>query len=116
MSHIVEMRAIVRVEMLDRVVRSLKDAGVPRLTVARVHAIGAGVDPATVRFSLDDGSAYADKALVQFICGGDRCQSLTDTIAEAARTGRAGDGIVSVHPVHTVTKVRTRVEGLEALR
>ncbi len=73
MSNMVEVRAIVRLEMLDRVVRTLKDSGVPRLTVARVHAIGAGVDPACQKFSLEEGSAYADKALVQFICGGDRC-------------------------------------------
>jgi len=40
----VEIRAIVRPEMLDRVVRTLKESGVPRLTVTRVHAIvdGAG--------------------------------------------------------------------------
>ena len=42
MANVVEVRAIVRREMLDRVVHALKDAGVPRLTVTRVHAIGAG--------------------------------------------------------------------------
>jgi nitrogen regulatory protein PII len=36
-------------------------------------------------------------------------------IANAARTGRRGDGIVSVHPVLGITKIRTGARGLEAL-
>jgi nitrogen regulatory protein PII len=112
----VEVRAIVRREMLDRVVRMLKEAGVPRLTVCRVHAIGAGVDAATAKLSLDEGSEYADKALVQFVCGGERCEMYTELISRAARTGRQGDGIVYVQPVLGVTKILTGDTGLEALR
>lgn len=73
MTEIMEARAVVRLEMLDRVVRRLKESGVPRLTVKRVHAIGSGVDPATLRFLSREGSAYADKPQVQFICDRDRC-------------------------------------------
>lgn len=115
MSDMVEIRAIVRMEMLDRVVRQLKDAGVPRLNVARVHAIGAGVDPASAKLSLEEGSEYVDKALVQFICADERCAMHTELIARAARTGRRGDGIVSVHPVLNVTKIRNGASGLDAL-
>lgn len=112
----VEVRAIVRREMLDRVVRTLKQSGVPRLTVTRVHAIGAGVDPASARLSLDEGSEYADKALVQFVCAGERCEMFTELIAAAARTGRGGDGVAYIQPVLAVTKIRTGATGLEALR
>jgi nitrogen regulatory protein P-II 1 len=115
MSETVEVRAIIRLEMLDRVVRCLKESGVPRLTVTRVHAIGAGVDPASVKFSFDEGSAYADKAAVQFICAAERCDMFTELIASAARTGRRGDGIVSISPVQSVTKIRTGTTDLEAL-
>lgn len=116
MAKMAEVRAIVRIEMLERVVRALKDSGVPRLTVTRVHAIGAGVDPASARLSLEEGSEYVEKALVQFICDRDRCRMYTQLIARSARTGRRGDGIVSIHPVGAVTKIRTGTEGLEALR
>ena len=70
MDELIEIRAIVRLEMLDRVVRRLKDSGVPRLTVVRCHAIG---------------------------------------------TGRRGDGIVSLHPVAEVVKIRSGSRGLGAL-
>lgn len=115
MSDFIEIRAIVRLEILDRVVRQLKECGVPRLTVTRVHAIGAGVDPTSERFSLVEASAYADKAQVQFICDCDRCDMFVELISTSARTNRRGDGIISVHPVDSVTKIRTGATGLDAL-
>jgi nitrogen regulatory protein PII len=63
MVNVVEVRAIVRREMLDRVVHALKDAGVPRLTVTRVHTIGAGVDPATVKMAFEEGIVSAHPVL-----------------------------------------------------
>ncbi len=116
MSEMVEVRAIVRIEMLERVVRALKQSGVPRLTVTRVHALGAGVDPDRAKLSLEEGSEYLEKALVQFICAGERCHEYAELISRAARTGRRGDGIVSVHPVLGVQEIRTGEQGLEALR
>lgn len=115
MSRIVEVRAVVRLEMLDRVVRRLKDSGVPRLTVTRVHAIGAGADSATSRFSFQEGSAYSDKASVCFICDAERSDMFCELVAESARTGRRGDGIVAVYPVDTVVKIRTGATGVAAL-
>ncbi len=115
MREMVEVRAIVRMEMLDRVVRCLKDCGVPRMTVTRVHALGAGVDHATARLSIEEGE-YQEKAMVQFICSGERCEMFDELITGAARTGRSGDGIISVHPVLNVTKIRSGEVGLKALQ
>jgi len=115
MTDLMEVRAVVRREMLDRVVHCLKEAGAPRFTVTRVHALGAGVDPATAGISSDEGTEYADKALLQFICPDERCAMYVELIAREARTGRRGDGIVSVHPVLEVTNVRTGKTGATAL-
>lgn len=112
---LVEIRAIVRVELLDAVVRCLKTAGVPRLTVDRVHAIGSGVDPDAARISFEEGSEYADMARVRFICPSERRAMYRELIANAARTGRNGDGIVSIHPVVDVLKIRTGASGSAAL-
>ncbi len=111
----VEIRAIVRVEMLDRVVHCLKDADVPRLTVRKVHAIGSGVDPASAKISFEEGTEYADKAMVSFICAQNRCEMCLELIARAGCTGRRGDGIISVHPVLELRKIRTGAHGLAAL-
>lgn len=97
--------------MLPRVVRCLKEADVARLTVSRVHAIGAGVDPDVAKLSLDECSECGDKALVQCICEADRSEALAELVARTARTGRRGDGIVSLHPVVAVWKIRTGDRG-----
>lgn len=115
MPDLVEIRAIVRQEMLDRVVHCLKESGVPRLTVTRVHAVGAGVDPAAAKISLEEGTEYADKAMIQFVCAGERCEMFAELIAREGRTGRRGDGVVFVYPVLDVVKVRTGERGLAAL-
>ena len=70
MDDLCEIRAIVRLELLERTVHRLKEAGVPRMSVQRVHAMGAGVDPATARISVDEGTELAVKA-------GDNLISLT---------------------------------------
>lgn len=112
---LVEVRAVVRTGLLDAVVHCLKAAGVPRLTVERVHAIGSGVDPDAARISFEEGSEYQDMARVRFICLGERRGMYAELIASAARTGRSGDGIVSIHPVIDVMKIRTGASGSTAL-
>ena len=114
-TELVEVRAIVRAQMLDGVIRALRDNGIPRLTVTRVHAIGVGVDAALAKLSVQEGAEYADKALIQFVCGSGQCDHLTGLLARTAWTGRRGDGIVYVMPVHSVTKLRTGATGLAAL-
>lgn len=115
MTTMVELKAVVRTEMLDRVIHMLREAGVPRMTVVPVHAIGRGVDPASARLSVREGTEYADKAMVQFVCDGERGQMYAELICRAAGTGRQGDGIVYVQPVLSVIKIRTGAEGLDAL-
>lgn len=115
-SAIVEIRAVLRTERLSRVLHALEEAGVPRATVNHVHGVGAGVDPARRRLSLaEEGGAYMDKVLVRILCDAERREELVGLIAGAARTGKQGDGILSVHPVLDVVKVRSGARGSEAL-
>ncbi len=115
MSGIVEVQAIVRMEMLDRVVHRLRESGVPRLSVTRLHGVGAGVDPSSARVTAEEGTEEMDNGRVAFICDAERAEMFVELLARAARTGRRGDGIVSVHPVLSVVKIRTGAEGLAAL-
>ena len=114
MSQLVEVRAIVRRQVLERVVRSLNDSGIPRLTVTKGHAVGAAVAADPVHLG-EEGVAYRDVALVQCICSRDRCAMVAELICRAAHTGQPGDGIVSVHPVLELTKIWTGDTGLAAL-
>ncbi|NIM50969.1 MAG: P-II family nitrogen regulator [Gemmatimonadales bacterium] len=110
-----EIKAVVRIELTEQVVTALKEAGVPRLTVTHVRSVGSGVDPKNTKFSLELGTGYTEKALVQFVCDARRVEYLVGTITKHGQTGTAGDGVVFVTPVDRVVKIRTGVEGAEAL-
>lgn len=114
MNQLVEVRAIARRQVLERVVRCLNDAGIPRFTVSKGHAVGAAIAADPAHFG-EEGVAYRDVALVQCICARDRCAMITELIRRAAHTGQPGDGIVSVHPVLELTKILTGEAGLAAL-
>lgn len=112
----VEIRAVLRTERLSRVLHGLDGAGVPRSTVSHVHGTGSGVDPSEARLSLDEeGGSYMDKVLVRVLCPRERSEEIVDVIAGAARTGKRGDGIVSIHPVDEVIEIRSGGRGPEAL-
>lgn len=112
----VEIRAVLRTERLSRVLHALEEAGVPRSTMSHVHGVGAGVDPAEARLSLgEEGGTYMDKVLLRVLCGEERRNEMVDLIATTARTGKQGDGVVSVHPVLDVVSVRTGRRGPAAV-
>ncbi len=109
------IKAVVRHELLEELVQALKGAGVPRLAVSNVRAIGSGVDPKQAKLSQELGTGYTEKVLVQFICAAEQVDDIVSVVVEHACTGRRGDGIVSVVPVERVVKIRTGVEGVAAL-
>ncbi len=110
------VKAVVRLELLEELIVALKDAGVPRLTVSHVRSIGSGVDPKRHELSLELGTQYTEKALIQFVCGDDQVGSLVDIVTRHGHTGRRGDGVVFVTPVDHIVKIRTGVAGLQALQ
>ncbi len=109
------IKAVVRLELLEEVLVALKMAGVPRLTVSHVRAVGSGADPKQIKLSLELGTGFTEKALVEFVCSDDQADSLVKVICEHARTGCHGDGVVFVSSVDQAVKVRSGVQDLEAI-
>lgn len=110
-----EIKAIVRTERVQAVVKALENAGVARLLICHVHSLGAGVDPEDFRISFEEGATYTEKCKVEVVCEDDAVDDVVQIISETARTGHPGDGIVIVSPVERVTNVRTGDEGALAL-
>ncbi len=109
------LKAIVRPERVENVVAGLRQAGVPRLTISHVQAIGSGVDPEHYRLSLETGAAYTEKVKIELLCQSDAVGTLIELICNEARTGHRGDGIVAVLDVERCVKVRTGEESELAL-
>lgn len=110
-----EIKAYVRPEKLDSVMRALRTAGVSHVVVNHVESHGSGVDPGHWRISMEAGSQYTKNAKIEFVCPEDKVDKLVGVIEQHARTGDPGDGIVFVFTVDRAVKIRSGTEGSAAL-
>lgn len=63
-----EIKAFVRPEQVEQVVRALRDVGVPHMTVTHVRSLGSSVDPEQMRILLETGGWYTETAKIEFVC------------------------------------------------
>ena len=97
--------AVVRVDALASVERSLMQIGVRGLTVVKVKGLGKHAN----FFSRDQ---LSDEAKLEIVADESRLEAIAGAIMDAAHTGDPGDGIVSVLPVSRFYRIRTRSEAL----
>lgn len=107
MASMKDVKAIVRKECVTELLNALRDSGVSRFYLSRIHAVGGGVDPEDFDVSFVEGSVYTEKTKIEFVCETDRADELVDVVRSWARTGQRGDGIVIVSNVTDVIDVRT---------
>lgn len=111
-----EIKAYVRPEKFDSVMRALRAAGVSHIVVNHVESYGSGLDPSSWRISMEAGSRYTENAKIEFVCAEDEADKLVRVIHQHARTDAPGDGIVFVSTVDRAVKIRSGTEGQAALR
>jgi nitrogen regulatory protein P-II 1 len=107
--------AIIKPFALDDVKEALKAAGVQGLTVSEVRGFGRqGGHTETYR-----GAEYAidfvPKLQLEVLVGDGEVEAVMTTIAEAARSGKIGDGKIWTSPVGSVMRIRTGEMGADAL-
>jgi nitrogen regulatory protein P-II 1 len=110
-----KIEAIIKPFKLDEVKERLSEIGVQGMTVTEVKGFGrTGGKKEVYR-----GSAYVvdfvPKVKIEIIAKDDMVQQILSTIAEAAKTGRIGDGKIFVTPVDEVIRIRTGERGEEAI-
>lgn len=109
------IKAYVRRERAEHVVRALEQTGAPGISVVSVHGVGYGYDPRSFQPPTQIGSA-PQVIKLEVVCHDDEVDALVSAIVSSARTGSPGDGIVFVTPVERVVKIRTGEEHLGRLR
>jgi len=107
--------AVIKPFKLDDVKDALKAAGVTGMTVTEVRGFGRqGGHTETYRgaeYLID----FVPKVLVEVVVDDGRADSVVDTIAGAAATGKIGDGKIWVLDVSRVVRIRTGEEGADAV-
>jgi len=109
------IKAFVRTTRLDEVVRALRGAGAPGVTVSRGHGVGYGYESFSFTLAPGEVSHAPEVAKLEVVCREEQVDALVDAIIDGACTGCAGDGIVFVSPVERAVRIRTRDENGEAL-
>ncbi len=110
-----EIRAIIRPEKLNEVLKKLEEVGHPGVTVYQVE--GHGRQSGLVEqfrgreFRLD----LLPKLEIRVVCRTEEVENILSAISQAARTGEIGDGKIFVYEVLDALRIRSGERGEAAI-
>jgi nitrogen regulatory protein P-II 1 len=107
--------AIVKPFKLDDVKAALKEAGITGMTVAEVQGFGRQAGHTEVYRGAEYTIDFVPKVRIEVLAGDLDAERLADVIADAARTGKIGDGKIWIEPVERVIRIRTGELDADAL-
>jgi nitrogen regulatory protein P-II 1 len=107
--------AIVKPFTLEDIKAALEQIGVLGMTVSEVQGYGRQRGHTEVYRGAEYSVDFVPKIRVEVVVDEEQVDKTIDTVVQAARTGKIGDGKVWVTPVETVIRVRTGERGLDAL-
>lgn len=113
MAHLVT--AVIKPHKLEEVKEALRAAGILGLSVSELQGYGRqGGKSETFRGS-EYTVEFVPKVRLEVVVSSTEVDKIVDLIAEAARTGKIGDGKIWSMPLDSVTRVRTGEKGDDAL-
>jgi nitrogen regulatory protein P-II 1 len=107
--------AVVKPFKLDDVREALEAAGVKGLTVTDVQGFGRQRGHTEVYRGAEYQVAFVPKVRLEILADDGDTDAIVETIVEAARTDKIGDGKIWVTPVETAVRIRTGERGADAL-
>ncbi|WP_305041578.1 P-II family nitrogen regulator [Geoalkalibacter sp.] len=110
-----KVEAIIKPFKLDEVKEALNEIGIQGLTVSEVKGFGRQKGHTELYRGAEYVVDFIPKIKMEIIVRDDLVAKVVDAIAEAARTGRIGDGKIFVTPVDEVVRIRTGERGDDAL-
>ena len=102
-----QVTAVIKPFKLDDVKAALEVLGVHGMTVSEVQGFGRQRGHTEVYRGAEYTVDLVPKVRVDILVDDFDADKLVDSIVEAARTGKIGDGKVWVTPVDTLVRVRT---------
>jgi len=107
--------AIVKPFKLEGVKEALQAIGVEGMTVSEANGYGRQRGHVEVYRGAEYTVDLVPKVRIEVLVAEQDVDRVVDTIVEAARTGKIGDGKVWVMPVERVVRVRTGEQGRDAV-
>ena len=107
--------AIVKPFKLDDVKTVLKDAGVAGMTVSEVQGFGRQAGHTEVYRGAEYTIDFVPKVRIEVLADVMDAERIADAIADAARTGKIGDGKIWISDVDRIVRIRTGELDADAL-
>jgi nitrogen regulatory protein P-II 1 len=107
--------AVLKPHRLEDVTTALKDLDVSGVTVSEVQGFGQQRGHTEVYRGSEYKVDFVPKVMVQVVCDAPEAEKIADVIADAARTGKIGDGKIWITEVSRVIRIRTGEVGNDAL-
>ena len=110
-----KVEAIIKPFKLDDVKEALHDVGVSGITVTEVKGFGRQKGHTELYRGAEYVVDFRPKVRLEVVVDDGLVERVVDAIANAARTGRIGDGKIFVSGVEEAYRIRTGERGLDAI-
>lgn len=110
-----KVEAIIKPFKLDDVKDALAEVGVSGITVSEVKGFGRQKGHTELYRGAEYVVDFLPKVKVEVVVDDALAQRTVDAIADAARTGRIGDGKIFVSPVESALRIRTGERDSDAI-
>ncbi|HEY7440487.1 MAG TPA: P-II family nitrogen regulator [Acidimicrobiia bacterium] len=107
--------AIIKPHQLENVTDALHDIDVAGITITEVKGHGRQRGHTEVYRGGEYVVDYIPKVMLQVVTRDPETEKVANTIIDAARTGKIGDGKLWIQPLDMVVRIRTGEIGDEAI-
>ncbi len=107
--------AIIQPHRLDAVREALSAIGVAGMTATEVKGFGRQGGHSEIYRGAEYTVHYLPKVKLEIAVNGDVAEKAVETIAEAGRTGKIGDGKIFMFDLENALRIRTGETGPDAL-
>ena len=109
------IEAVIKPFKLEDVKDALTDAGITGMTVSDVKGYGRQQGHSELYRGAEYVVDFLPKIKLDLVVAEDQVDEVVALIAEAARTGKIGDGKIFVSPIEKIVRIRTGEEDEEAI-
>jgi nitrogen regulatory protein P-II 1 len=110
-----KIEAIIKPFKLDDVKIALNGIGIKGMTITEVKGYGRQKGHTEIYRGAEYVVDFLPKIKMEIIVDADQVDQVIETVVEAARTGKIGDGKIFVLPVEQIVRVRTGETDREAI-
>lgn len=110
-----KIEAIIKPFKLEDVKDALTEKGITGMTVSEVKGYGAQKGHSELYRGAEYVVDFLPKIRLELVVGDDRLDETVNTIVDAAKTGKIGDGKIFVTDITKVVRIRTGETDEEAI-